>query len=187
MQHSKGCLLKRGLEGLFCLLTPALQVFCVECCRFSRYPYHWCWSSESSDFSPANNVQNYKFHPHLSGFIFFLPDTQQVCMRSRIPVWSHGELLHFLLVQKYLYYTMWWGWPSSVRREESGGQKRSCRTRQRHWRDTVTCSDPLHWAVPCTTTRNKEMSHRRFSRLPSYADKPMHVRTANKVIEAHCK
>lgn len=72
VQHSKGCLLERYLEGLFYLPTPALQVFCVESCRFSVYPYHWCWSSESSDFSPAH-VQNYRFYPHLSMFIFFPP------------------------------------------------------------------------------------------------------------------
>lgn len=155
VQHSKGCLLKKGFKGLFYLLTPALQVFCGKCCRFSEYLTKQCLYFSSSMLSRSAWGLKHQF--------------------------SHtGELLHFLLVQKYLYYTIWWGWPSRVRREESRGQKRSCRTRQRHWRDTVTCSDPLHWAVPCTTTRNKEMSHRRFFQLPSYGNQCLHVHTSNK-------
>lgn len=43
------------------------------------------------------------------------------------------------------------------------GERGSCRTRCRHRRDTVTCSDSLHWTVPCTTTWNKKMSYKPFS------------------------
>lgn len=58
----------------------------------------------------------------------------------------------FLVAQTYLYHAIWRGraerGPRRGERRAKGVGGGHVEPRQRRRRDTVTCSDPLHWAVP---------------------------------------